>query len=111
MCTLSAILLAMLVCASSIRAQPVGVAGKRGPASGQKVFSQCTVCHEAAGDNRGLGPGLKGLYRRPRTAKGKPMNDASLRALIDKGGQGMPPYRQMLSAEDKDDLILYLKTL
>jgi mono/diheme cytochrome c family protein len=30
---------------------------------------------------------------------------------VDDGGQGMPAYKDMLSDQEKDDLVAYLKTL
>jgi hypothetical protein len=34
-----------------------------------------------------------------------------VRARVDEGGNGMPAYKEMLSGQEKDDLIAYLKTL
>jgi mono/diheme cytochrome c family protein len=34
-----------------------------------------------------------------------------VRAKVDEGGNGMPAYKEMLSDDEKDDLIAYLKTL
>jgi mono/diheme cytochrome c family protein len=42
---------------------------------------------------------------------GKKPTEANVRERIDEGGQGMPAYKEMLSEEEKDDLIAYLKTL
>jgi len=39
------------------------------------------------------------------------MTEANVRARIDEGGNGMPGYKDMLSDQEKDDLIAYLKTL
>jgi mono/diheme cytochrome c family protein len=58
-----------------------------------------------------MGPGLKGLYKKAKMANGKAPSDATVRARIDEGGSGMPPYKDMLSETEKDDLIAYLKTL
>jgi cytochrome c len=79
--------------------------------TGSAVFAQCAVCHDAASGGKKLGPGLKGLFKKPRLADGKAMTEANVRARIEAGGKGMPPYRQLLDAVEKDDLIAYLKTL
>ena len=42
---------------------------------------------------------------------GKKPTEANVRAKIDEGGNGMPSYKEMLSDEEKTDLIAYLKTL
>ena len=80
-------------------------------AKGKAVFAQCAVCHDPASDARKVGPGLKGMFKRAKMSNGKPMNEPNVRAVLDSGGNGMPPYRQMLTAAEKDDLIAYLKTL
>lgn len=58
-----------------------------------------------------MGPGLKGLFKKEKMADGKKVTEAAIRAKIDDGGAGMPGYKEMLSAGQKDDLIAYLKTL
>jgi mono/diheme cytochrome c family protein len=39
------------------------------------------------------------------------MNEPDVRAVLESGGNGMPPYRQMLTAAEKDAVVAYLKTL
>jgi mono/diheme cytochrome c family protein len=39
------------------------------------------------------------------------VNDANVRAKIDEGGNGMPAYKDILSDQEKADVIAYLKTL
>ncbi len=86
-------------------------AAKGDAAKGKAVFEQCAVCHSAESTAKGMGPGLKGLFKRSKMADRKPMNEANVRSKIDAGGNGMPPYKEMLSSKEKDDLIAYLKTL
>ena len=73
--------------------------------------NQCTVCHAADSNIKKLGPGLKGLFKRARLQNGKAVNEANVRAVIDAGGNGMPPYKDVLAAAQRDDLIAFLKTL
>ena len=80
-------------------------------AKGKAVFKQCAVCHDPASETRKVGPGLKGLFKRAKLSNGKPLNEPNIRAVLDSGGNGMPPYRQMLTAAEKDAIIAYLKTL
>ena len=42
---------------------------------------------------------------------GKKPTEENVRSQIDDGGNGMPAYKEMLSDEEKTDLIAYLKTL
>ena len=86
-------------------------AGKADAAKGKEVFEQCAVCHNADSDEKKMGPGLKGLFKKDKMTNGKKPTEATVRARVDEGGQGMPAYKDMLSDQEKDDLIAYLKTL
>ena len=79
--------------------------------TGAAVFAQCALCHDAASGGKKIGPGLKGLFKKLRLTDGKAMTEANVRTRIEAGAKGMPPYRQLLDAVEKDDLIAYLKTL
>jgi cytochrome c2 len=80
-------------------------------AKGKELFAQCGVCHNADNDEKKMGPGLKGLYKKDKMTNGKRPTDANVKAKIDEGGQGMPAYKDMLSDQEKEDLLAYLKTL
>jgi cytochrome c len=58
-----------------------------------------------------MGPGLKGLFKREKLVNGKPVNEANVRALINAGGNGMPSFMDLLSDEEREDVIAFLKTL
>jgi cytochrome c len=97
---------------SLLLAQP----GKQRPqgdaARGKTVFGgQCAVCHNADSTVKKIGPGLKGLFKKPKLVNGKAATEANVRVVIDAGGNGMPPFKDILNAAQKDDLIAYLKTL
>jgi cytochrome c len=81
-------------------------------AKGKEVFEQCGVCHNADSDEKKMGPGLKGLFKKATLADGKTKTtDASVMEKVNKGGNGMPAYEEMLDKKEKDDLLAYLKTL
>src|SRR5258708_8834 len=82
-----------------------------GAEKGKEVFQQCGVCHNADSSEKKMGPGLKGLFQNEKMTNGKKPTEANVRAKIDEGGNGMPSYKEMLSDEEKADLIAYLKTL
>ena len=84
---------------------------KGDPAKGKEVFQQCAICHNADSDEKKMGPGLKGLFKKEKLTDGKKPTDANLRTRIDEGGNGMPAYKELLSDQEKDDLLAYLKTL
>ncbi|MDQ1471055.1 MAG: cytochrome c, partial [Bryobacterales bacterium] len=44
-------------------------------------------------------------------SNGKPVTDATVLAKINEGGNGMPAYKDMLTDEEKANLLAYLKTL
>lgn len=81
-------------------------------AKGKAVFDQnCAVCHNADSTETKMGPGLKGLFKKPKLTSGAAVNDASVRAKIDAGGNGMPSYKDILSDAEKANVLAYLKTL
>lgn len=85
---------------------------KKGDAEkGKQAFEQCSVCHNVDSPEKKMGPSLQGLFKRKTLASGKPVNDANVLAQINNGGNGMPAYADMLSAEDKANLLAYLHTL
>src|ERR1044071_7997311 len=87
-------------------------ADKKGDAEkGKEVFQQCGVCHNADSTEKKMGPGLKGLFQNEKMLNGKKPTEANVRAKVDEGGNGMPAYKEILSDEDKDNVIAYLKTL
>ena len=101
--------LSVSLAATLALAQKKGKAGD--PAKGKEVFEQCAVCHNAGSEEKKTGPGLKGLFKRAKLKNGKAVNDQNVRATIEAGGNGMPAYREMLSDDEKTNVIAYLKTL
>ena len=102
----------LAVCAA-VAAGSMGAraADKGDAAKGKAVFEQCGVCHNPDSDEKKMGPGLKGLFAKDKLTNGKKPTEANVRAKIDEGGNGMPAYKDMLSDQEKNDLIAYLKTL
>lgn len=96
---------ALALAGTSLFAQAKGDAAK-----GKAVFEQCSVCHNADSTEVKMGPGLKGLFKR-KLNDGKPATDATVGAKINAGGNGMPAYKDLLSAAEKANVIAYLKTL
>ncbi len=88
-----------------------GQKDKGDPAKGKDAFEQCAVCHNVDTDETKMGPSLKGLFKRKTLKNGKPVNDANVLAQINNGGNGMPAYADMLSADDKANILAYLHTL
>jgi cytochrome c len=106
--------LAYWTCSAALVVGSVAFAGddKKGDAAkGKEVFEQCSVCHNADSDEKKMGPGLKGLFSKAKLSNGKPPTEANVLAKINEGGGGMPSYADMLTSQEKTDLIAYLKTL
>ncbi len=78
---------------------------------GEAAFENCSVCHNADSTEAKIGPGLKGLFKREKLVNGKPVTADNVRAIITEGSGAMPPFADAISADDKDNLIAYLKTL
>ncbi len=81
-------------------------------AKGKEVFEQCGVCHNADSDEKKMGPGLKGLFKKATLSDGKTkVTEETVRKKVDAGGNGMPAYEEMLDKKEKDNLLAFLKTL
>jgi cytochrome c len=80
-------------------------------AKGKDTFEQCAICHNVDNDEKKMGPSLKGLFKRKTLSSGKAVNDVNVLAQINAGGNGMPAYADMLSADDKANILAYLHTL
>lgn len=101
-----------LICGTLVAGSTMVLSAAKGDAAkGKEVFEQCAVCHASDSTEKKVGPGLKGLFKRDKLSNDKKPTDANVRAKIDDGGNGMPSYKDMLSEQEKDDLIAYLKTL
>jgi cytochrome c len=87
-------------------------AQKGDAAKGKEVFEQCSVCHNSDSTEVKMGPGLKGLFKKEKmTSSGKPVTEANILMKINEGGNGMPSYKDILSDEEKANVIAFLKTL
>jgi mono/diheme cytochrome c family protein len=51
------------------------------------------------------------VFKREKLNNGKKPTEANIRALINAGGNGMPSYADMLTDDEKNDVVAYLKTL
>ena len=79
---------------------------------GASLFaSKCSTCHIPDSDERKMGPGLKGLFKKevlPHT--GRPSTEANVRQQLTRPVLAMPSFAS-LQEQDITDLITYLKTL
>jgi cytochrome c len=100
------------VCATLMIAGAAPAADKPGNAAkGKETFEQCGMCHNVDTDEKKMGPSLKGLFKRAKLKNGKPVTDANVKAIMEAGGGGMPSYADLLTSQEKADVIAYLKTV
>src|SRR5262245_53026815 len=105
-------LLALSLGALFIGLAPSMKAALAGDAEGGKeVLEQCSVCHNADSEEKKMGPGLKGLFKKDKMKNGKKPTEENVKAVINAGGNGMPGYQDLLSDEERENLLAYLKTL
>lgn len=97
--------------AVGLAAAPKVPQSKGDAAKGKETFEQCSICHNVDTDEKKMGPSLKGLFKHKTLASGKPVTDANVLAQINAGGNGMPAYADMLSDDDKANILAYLHTL
>ena len=92
----------------------ISAAATGDPVKGKAAFEDsCGVCHNVDSEEKGekMGPGLKGLFKRAKMKNGKAPTEANVRAVINAGGNGMPAFSDMLSDDERNHVIAYLKTL
>jgi cytochrome c len=81
------------------------------PAAGKAMFeSKCGVCHAAETSERRIGPALKDVKKGTLPSQKNASHDAILKQ-IDNGGNGMPVFRELLTKDQKEDLVAYVLTL
>jgi mono/diheme cytochrome c family protein len=81
-------------------------------AKGKELFeANCGVCHNSDSEERKMGPGLKGLTKRAKLVNGEATSDATISALVNAGGNGMPGFADLLTTAEKADILAFLKSL
>src|SRR5262245_17020335 len=59
---------------------------------GKMTFDEnCGACHKADSTETLVGPGLKGLFKKAKLVNGKAPSETTVREVINKGGDVMPP--------------------
>lgn len=103
---------ALLGTAAFVYAPQVRADDKGGDAAkGKETFEQCSGCHNADSTEKKMGPGLKGLFAKDTMAGGVKPTYENVLHQINEGGNGMPGYKDLLSDQEKKDLMAYLQTL
>ena len=100
----------LLTLGTSLIASPA-LFGAGDAEKGKEAFGQCAMCHNVDKPDKKMGPSLMGLYKKDKMANGKAVSDENVMAVINEGGSGMPAYKDILSDEERADVLAYLKTL
>lgn len=80
-------------------------------AKGKEAFQQrCLVCHFEDSAEKKIGPGLAGI-KEGTLPSGKESTFENVLENLNKGGNGMPAFEQMLSDEEKSDIAAYVLSL
>ena len=81
------------------------------PVEGKRLFdTKCGVCHSTDTPETRIGPSLKGA-KTGLLSSGKYANHTSILKRIDEGGNGMPVFRELLTTEQKENIVSYVLTL
>jgi mono/diheme cytochrome c family protein len=97
-------ILTFLLCLSAL-------AFAQDPVEGEKLFeTKCGVCHSTDSPETRIGPSLKGA-KTGMFSSGKYANHTTILKRINEGGKGMPVYRELLTKEQKENIISYVLTL
>jgi cytochrome c2 len=114
---MAALAAAVIACAQDSGAKGAAnkaAASKSGSATkGKDVFDQkCAMCHNADSDQKKIGPGLKGLFKRGTfTVNNSKVTEQNLKTWIENGDSMMPPFKEALEEQQIRDVIAYVKTL
>ena len=78
---------------------------------GKEVFeAKCIVCHNPDSKEKKIGPGLQGI-KDGKLPSGKNATHEVILEIVNAGGGGMPAYKELLTDEEKTDVIAYVLTL
>ena len=79
--------------------------------AGKELFdTKCSVCHNADSKDKKIGPGLAGIHE-GKLPSGKDATAENVTENLNKGGNGMPAFENLLSDEEKEHIVVYVLTL
>jgi mono/diheme cytochrome c family protein len=113
LCASVVILLLLAGCTAQRRKSDAELGLNPQQATGRRVYDNyCARCHEAYSSGDKQGPTLQGVFKHQYlSASGLPANDQRIGEIIHYGRSKMPGFSQVLSQQQVDDLLAYLKTL
>jgi mono/diheme cytochrome c family protein len=97
---------ALVLTAADKKEPPKGDA-KRGE---DVFFNNCVNCHDPYSKDERTGPGLQGI-KDGKLPDGRPATRERLLDLINEGPAEMPGFAERLNAQQKEDLIAFVRQL
>jgi len=89
----------------------VAQSGKANPAAGKDVFrAKCAECHNADSKEPKVGPGLQGAKGGKLPSGAKATRDVIL-DLVNNGQDARPPFKDVLTEQQREDVTAYVMTL
>ena len=96
---------------TAVQLPSLGQSDRKDVAAGKDVFeAECISCHNADSTEEKDGPGLKGVKDGKLPSGSAATRDAILE-LINKGREGMPPFKEKLTEPQKENVVAYVLTL
>ena len=108
-CELAGLALALIAAAGGSFGQDKNAKGDLD--KGKKVFdSRCFECHNADSKENKVGPGFKGTKDGRLPSGAKATRETILQVIDDGAGEMMPPFKELLTDSEKEDVIAYVLT-
>ncbi len=102
---------AAFVLAAGVAANAQDAQDKGDAEQGKEAFqSRCLLCHFDDSAEKKIGPGLAGI-KDGKLPSGKDATHENVLENMNKGGNGMPAFEQMLSEEEKINIAAYVLSL
>ena len=84
---------------------------KTDPAAGKVIFQEkCAECHNADNKETKDGPGFAGV-KNGKLPSGRPATHEVILDLVTKGQESMPAFKELLSEQQREDVVAYVMTL
>jgi mono/diheme cytochrome c family protein len=99
------------LCVGTLLFVAVARADKGNPDAGKEVFkAKCAECHNADSKEVKVGPGFQGVKDGKLPSGSKATRDVIL-DLVTNGQDAMPPFKDTLTNQQREDVTAYVMTL
>ncbi len=85
--------------------------GRADPEAGKLIFKEkCAECHNADNQETKDGPGLEGV-KKGKLPSGRPATHDVILDLVNQGQESMPAFKEVLTEQQREDVVAYVLTL